>query len=234
MINIAICDDESHTLNAIAKVTESAIITCNFDAEIAIATTNQQLIYEKIKNHEIDVLFLDVDFNNNGVNGIEFALELRKQDKNFKLIFVTSHFEYAMIAYKCKTYDYILKPFDKDKVCNIIKRLMDDVSDYDLGLIKLNKDDTIRTKDILFIERNKSKATVYTKNSTYETCFSLNSIHQELPPSFVRVHRSYIVNQDRITHISKDEKSIYFEDNKCCPLGQFNLINKGSDVSWNL
>lgn len=223
MINIAICDDEAHVLKAIAKITEAAIITTELDAEINLVTTDQNEIYKNIKDHNIDVLFLDIDFNNDGLNGIDFALKLRKINKDFKLIFLTGHFEYAMLAFKCKTFDYILKPADVNKVVSILNRLKDDLSGTDLGLFKVNKDYVLRTKDILFIERNKSKATIYTKDSTYETCFSLKNMQQELPSSFVRVHRSYIVNSEQITKINKDEKAIYFADNLSCPLGQFDI-----------
>ena len=221
-MNIAICDDELPVVKAIAKITESVIISNNFDAEISLVTTEQALIYQEIKNHEIDVLFLDVDFNNNGRNGIEFGIELRKINKDFKLIFMTSHLEYVMLAYKCKTFDYISKPIDADKIYSVLKRLTTDLSECELGLLKINKDYMLRTKDILYIERNKSKATIYTKDSAYETCHSLNSLESELPNNFIRVHRSYIVNSNQISKISKENKAIYFNENLSCPLGQFN------------
>ena len=223
MIHIAICDDESEVAKSIAKFTEAAIITSEFDAEISLITTNQKEIYENIKNHDIDILFLDVDFKGAGKNGIEFALELRKVNRDFKLVFITSHFEYMMMSFECKTFGYIMKPADLEKVTNVIKRLKEDLSFGELGLLKINKDYTLRTKDILFIERNKSKATIYTKNSTYETCYSLNNLQHELPDSFVRVHRSYIVNSDQISKISRENKSIYFDENLSCPLGQFSI-----------
>ena len=219
MINICICDDEPSVLKSVAKITEAAIITTEFDAEITLLTSNQDEVYKLIKGHQIDILFLDIDFNNGGKNGIDFALDLRKENKDFKLIFITGHFEYAMLAYKCKTFDYILKPIDTNKVISIIRRLKEDFSGTKFELFKINKDYSLRAKDILFIERNKSKATVYTKDATYETCFSLNSLEHELPSSFVRVHRSYIVNSEQISKISKDEKLIYFANNINCPLG---------------
>lgn len=221
-MNIAICDDELPTLKAIAKITEAAIISNKLDAEVALATQDQEAVYERIKNHEIDVLFLDVDFNNGGINGIEFGLKLRKINKDFKLIFMTGHFEYMMLSFQCKTFDYIMKPVDNNKITAVIKRLMTDLSETELGLFKVNKDYMVRTKDILFIERNKSKATIYTKDATYETCSSLNNLEHELPNNFVRVHRSYIVNTEQISKISRESKSIYFDENLCCPLGQFN------------
>lgn len=92
MIKIGICDDEITIIKAIAKFTESAIISTDFNAEICCMTDNQSVIYEKIKNNEIDILFLDVDFHNGGKNGIDFALELRKINKDFKLIFITRSF----------------------------------------------------------------------------------------------------------------------------------------------
>lgn len=226
MIKIGICDDEIAIVKSIAKLTEAAIISTGFPAEITCATTNQETIYNMVKENELDILFLDVDFNNGGKNGIEFALDLRELNKDFKLVFTTGHFEYAFLSFKCKTFDYILKPIDVNKVVEVLTRLKSEFEESNLQLIKLNKDDLIRPKDILFIERNKSKAIVYTKDDTFETCYSLNNIENELPDSFVRVHRSYIVNQDKITRINKDEKTIYFTDNLSCPLGQFKHTNK--------
>ena len=139
-MNIAICDDELSVLKAIAKITEASIISNDFDAEVILATTNQSLILDGIKKHEIDVLFLDVDFNNGGINGIEFALELRKINKDFKLIFMTGHFEYAMLSFKCKTFDYIMKPIDNSKVTNVLNRLATELCESELGLFKVNKD----------------------------------------------------------------------------------------------
>lgn len=220
-MNIAICDDELQTLKAIAKITEASIISNNFDAEVSLVTQDQGAVYNGIRNHEIDILFLDVDFNNGGMNGIDFGLELRKINKDFKLIFMTAHFEYVMLSFKCKTFDYIMKPLDLDKITSVLNRLKADLAETELGLLKVNKDYLVRTKDILFIERNKSKATIYTKDSTYETCSSLNTLEHDLPNNFVRVHRSYIVNTDQISKVSKENKSIYFDQNLCCPLGQF-------------
>lgn len=222
MISIGICDDDTSSINYIKRLVEAGLISIDFDAEITSATTNQQDIYNMIKNREIDILFLDINFANE-TNGIEFATELRKVNKKFKLVFVTSHFEYAMLAFSCKTFDYILKPIDIDKVTYVLERLKDDLTSAHTRFIKLNKDHLIRTEDIYFIEHNKSKTTIYTKDKVYETTSSLNTITTSLPDSFIRNHRSYIINQDEICRIDKEDKLIYFNNGLSCPMG--NLLH---------
>lgn len=222
MISIGICDDNVASINYTKKLVEAGLISINFDAEIICATPNQQVIYDKIANREIDILFLDINFDNDK-NGIEFATELRKVNKKFKLVFITSHFEYAMLAFSCKTFDYILKPIDIDRITDVLTRLKDDLTSARTRFIKINKDYTIRTEDIYFIEHSKSKTTIYTKDSVYETTTSLNSIIDSLPDSFIRNHRSYIINQNEISKIDKEDKLIYFNNGSNCPIG--NLLH---------
>ena len=219
MLKIGICDDDIHSINYTKKLVESQLIALNFEADITKCTANQQEIYEEIANRNIDILFLDINFNI-GKDGITFAKELRDINKKFKLVFVTSHFEYAMLAFSCKTFDYILKPLDSEKVSLVLSRLKEDLTSAHTRLIKINKDYTLRTEDIFFIEHCKSKTTIYTKDAVYETCLSLNTIIKCLPESFIRNHRSYIVNQNEIVKIDKDSKTIYFNNGLDCPLGQ--------------
>lgn len=64
MIKIALCDDNIKSIENIAKLMESTIIQLDLDAEIITVTDNQNIIYEEIKNNNIDVLFMDIDFQN--------------------------------------------------------------------------------------------------------------------------------------------------------------------------
>lgn len=221
MIRIGLCDDEINVANSIAKILESTLINLDMDAEILLITDNQSKVISAIRNKELDVLFLDIDFKNSDKNGIKLARELRNINANFKLIFLTGHFEYSLLAFKCKTFDYILKPITSQNLGPTVKRLQLDIQNNTANFLKVNKAFTIRTDEILFIERNKSKAIVHTTNANYESCYSLNSIHQELPASFIRIHRSYIINREKIRAINKDGKVIIFENNISCPIGDY-------------
>ena len=220
MVKIGLCDDDINSLKYTSKIIEAQIISMNLDAEIVAITVDQELIKKKITNHEIDVLFLDIEFKSYGKNGITFANELRVLNKEFSLIFVTAFFEYSMLAYQCKTFGYVLKPVTIQSIAPIMLRLQSEFFQESNSFIQLNKSESIRAKDILFIERNKSKTKVYTACDTFETNYSLNNMQEFLPKDFVRVHRSYIVNQNNIQGINKNEKIILFENKLSCPLGQ--------------
>ena len=64
MIKIALCDDNLKSIENISKLMESIIIEMDMDAEITLVTDNQEKITEEMKNGNIDILFLDVDFQN--------------------------------------------------------------------------------------------------------------------------------------------------------------------------
>ena len=221
MIKIALCDDNLKSIENISKLMEAAIIELDFDAEISLVTDNQDIVYKEMKNGNIDILFLDVDFQNTGKNGVEFANELRKFNKEFYLVFLTAHFEYSLLSFKCKTFDYILKPITSSAILSIFKRFKDEFSATENKLlVNIKKGLSIRAKDILFIERKQNRTYIHTKNCTYDSSISLNNIYKTLPHDmFLRNHRSYIVNTQAISKINKRSSKVFFDKSISCPLG---------------
>lgn len=221
MIKIALCDDNLKSIENISKLMEAAIIELDFDAGITLVTDNQTSVYEEIKNGNIDILFLDVDFQNGGKNGVEFANELRKFNKNFYLVFLTAHFEYSLLSFKCKTFDYILKPITNSAITSLFKRFKDEFTATENKIfINIKKGLSIRAKDILFIERKQNRTYIHTKSCTYDSSISLNNIYKSLPQDiFLRNHRSYIVNTQAITRVNKSSSKVFFDKTLSCPMG---------------
>lgn len=224
MIKIALCDDNLKSIENISKLMESAIIELDLDAEIILVTDNQNDIYTEMKNGNIDILFLDIDFQNGGKNGVEFANELRKFNKEFYLVFLTAHFEYSLLSFKCKTFDYILKPITNSAINSIFKRFKDEFTSTENKIfVQIKKGLSIRAKDILFIERKQSRTYIHTKNFTYDSSISLNNIYKTLPKDmFLRNHRSYIVNTQAITRVNKSKSKVFFDKSISCPMGNIN------------
>lgn len=221
MIKIAICDDEISIAKTMEKDMIQLFISLDMNAEVCLVTDSQNKLMELIKDKQVDVIFLDINFKNKGENGIEFAKKLRKIDNDFFLIFTTSHPECTFHVFDCKTFDYIVKPVTIEKLTKNLKRLKTEFEDNHSHLLYLNRNTEIRINDILFIERLLTHSIVHTKDEEITCNVSLKKLILKLPPSFRQNHRSYIINTEAILKADKHNNLLKFSNNKNCPIGKY-------------
>ncbi len=222
MLNFVLCDDNVPILNKFSKMLELIFVNNDLDAKLALSTPNPHDVLDYVKNNQVDVLILDIDFKSN-ISGIDIANKIRAKNKNVYIIFATGHLEYLILAYKCKTFDYLPKPISLDNLETTILRLFDDVKATctKKGFINIdNKNTLINENLIYYIEKSKNKIIYRTHNSEYCVSSSFNKLIDKLPKNFVRCHKSYIVNIKNISSI--EDNTIYFESNKkqSCSIGQ--------------
>lgn len=225
MIRIGMCDDNLNSIKIASKLLESEIIEQDLDAEISIISSDQKEIFDAVYKNQIDVLFLDVDFKNNGKNGIDFAKDLRNIDKKFYLVFLSAHPRYLHVSLTTKIFDYLIKPINRETISDVVTRLNSEFKCNNTLFLHLNKWKVVRTDDILYIEKNSKKSIVVTKDSTYITTKSLTTLLTQLPNNFYRCHKSYILNKDKILSIDKKDGMANFAHNISCPISsQFGIV----------
>ena len=218
MINIAICDDNLDSTLTMQKILENEILKQDINAKIIIATDNQEDIIIPIKEKKIDILFLDVEFDNSQINGIEFAKKLRKYNKDFYLIFLSAHQRFVYPSLVTKVFDYLVKPTNIDNIKELISRIKDEFECKKEAFIYINKWEEIRTDDILYIEKSVNKTIIHTENDTYTCSKTLEKIEDNLPDNFIRCYRSYVINKDKIVSINTKNKSVTLKNNIICPI----------------
>ncbi len=224
MIKIGMCDDNFETIKSVQFVLESQLMQNDFEAEITVVTDNQKEIFDKIYNKEIDILFLDMDFKNSGKNGLDFARDLRDVNKEFYLIFLTAHQRYMHESFLVKVFDYIIKPTNTDVISDLVIRLKDEFKNSNALFLYLNKWITIRTDEILYIEKIGNKSQIVTKNLVETSNKTLDALLKELPNNFRKCHRSYIINENKILTLDKKEGYAYFSKKQRCPINsQFSI-----------
>lgn len=224
MIKIGMCDDNLNSIKIASKLLESEIIEQELDAEISIISSNQKEIFDAIYKKSIDVLFLDIDFKNNGKNGIDFAKDLRKINKDFFLVFLSAHQRYLHLSLITKVFDYLVKPINRDTMSNIVTRLKDEFANNNTLFLHLNKWEFVRTDNILYIVKEGKKSIVITNDNTYTTNKGLNALISELPSNFIRCHKSYILNKEKILSIDKKNGQAFFSKTISCPISsQLNI-----------
>ena len=219
MLHFVICDDNLNILDKLEKMLENIFTKNNFEAEVSFKSDNSEDILNYIKHNPSDVLLLDINLKSNKT-GLELAEEIRKIKKNAYLIFTTGHLEYAMVAYKYKTFDYIAKPITYDRLEDTIVRLFEDVSGLNKRYLRIdNKNTLVDESEIQYIKRDGMKLVFHTPSRDYDTYSSFNKFQDRLPKTYIRCHKSCIANINQIKDIEPVSSTITFKDGSSCDIG---------------
>ena len=210
MLHIAICDDESATVQSNRQIAEDCLKQCGSAGEIAAYTHSGNLLYDITEDgFFFDLILLDIEMP--GSTGMELAGKIRPFLPNVKIIFITSHVEYAIDAFELSVFRYVPKN-------DIVRRLPGAIRDA-IRLIELEEGKfyTIQTnsrlekipfKEILFIERDGKNASIVTAAGTAKVRKSLQQVYEELAAEeFIFIDRGCIVNMIHVMQV-KDGSAI--------------------------
>ncbi|HLO01738.1 MAG TPA: response regulator [Symbiobacteriaceae bacterium] len=164
------------------------------------------------------VLFLDVQMP--GPSGLAVAEALRAEPGAPQIVFATAYDDWAVEAFRLRAFDYLLKPFDPERVQETVQGLRERLAEalpaeqastmLPTGLavgavaprrLALNQDGRTLLLDpaeILCAVADDEGALVKTERAEYRTSLSLQALGERLPPAFLRVHRQYLVNSLRV------------------------------------
>ncbi|NQX81953.1 MAG: response regulator transcription factor [Flavobacteriaceae bacterium] len=180
---------------------------------------------EFLKTNNVDLIFLDIHLPK--ISGIDF---LKSVPNHPYIILTTAFSEYALESYEYNVIDYLLKPFSFQRFIQAISKLpevksnednltSDKTKDTDSILIKSGYDlIKILLKDIIYLKAVTDYIEITTTTKTYLSSYSLKEWISKLNGNvFFRVHKSYIVNTQYLTKISRN--TIYLS-NIAIPIGR--------------
>jgi len=170
---------------------------------------------ELLKSNSFDLFFIDIHLNSE--SGLKLARHIRKIP-GYELtwiVFVTSHLEYILEAFKeIHCYDYLMKPYDKSSVLNLVKRLLSPKLEgsnkseerkyifVDLNGIMAK----IYVNDIIFVEVFGKLCVIHTTKGTFNVKnLTLTRLLGLIPDNrLIQSHRSYAVNTYYISSINRN------------------------------
>ncbi len=197
MIQVAICDDIPEMTSEIERILESYNPTL-FD--ISIFFTAERFI-SSIKNTQYDFFILDIELPSS--SGINIAKEIRKQDLNVPIVFLTNFNEYMEDVFQVQTFDYILKPVTKEKLFPVVNKIIkyldleDNYLSFDYKRIAYN----LKLSNIVCFEKQKRIVIIHTTQEDFQAIMSTQELLEKLNDNFVQVHTSYIVNTKFIKEV---------------------------------
>ena len=219
MLNFVICEDSLDILDKLSNMLDEILVSHDYNGKLTLQATTADEVLEHTKNNKTDVLLLDISFDE-GISGLELAEEVRKTNRDCYIIFITGHLEYAMVAYKFKTFDYICKPITQERLEETINRLFVDINGLSKKYLRINNKNTIIDEDeIQFIKRDGMKLIFHTDSRNYEAYSSFSKLESDLPDNFIRCHKSYIANINKITNVEPSSNKIFFENQSQCYIG---------------
>ncbi len=172
---------------------------------------------ELVRQQEIDLIFLDINMPD--MLGIDFVRGMKKPPM---IIFVTAHEQYALQGFEVSAIDYLLKPVSFERFMVAAEKaygnFMSISPTYDFIFVKSEHNVIkIELKNIHYIEGYKDYVKIITTDSKpILTITTFKAMEEMLPPTFIRVHKSFIISVDKI--ISMRKGRILVKD-KYLPIG---------------
>ncbi len=200
MINTIIVDDEPLALDVLETYIEQVP-----ELNLVQRCNNALEANEALKNHEVDLMFLDIQMPQ--LTGIDFLKTLTRPPL---VIFTTAYPNYAIEGFELDAIDYLLKPISLERFMKAVNKATDQLQlqrreapaeGDDFIFVKADKK-LVRVKfsDVLYIEGLKDYVIIRMEGGKRViTLQTMKSLEEKLPPNlFKRIHRSYIVGIDKI------------------------------------
>ena len=216
MKKVIIIDDESAGLQLITEYLK------DFPELVLLGEANNGVDAVKICNEfKPDLIFLDIQMP--GLTGFEVLSHLNEIPN---IIFSTAYDSYALQAFEVHAVDYLLKPYTKERFQKAIQKLkwdneinsitplaeslLIDKQTYPERILvhKNKKLITISVSNIIRIEAYGDYSKLFTTNEVFISNYGISTLEEKLnPKSFIRVHRSSIVNLKQIKEVQRYGKT---------------------------
>lgn len=194
-MKVAICEDDKFILNKIVLNTRECLgsdcIIHPF-TEIRKLDAARDLV-------EYDIYLLDIELEDG--SGFEYAKVIRGTNKTCKITFITSHTEYSIEGYKYDVNGYLLKPFKKEDIEELLYKLSSDFTRAytPLTIVDNYKDILINLEEIEYIKKDGRKTIIYTHNDFWDVNHTLKYLLEKINKKyFFSVNRGLVINTLKI------------------------------------
>ncbi len=200
-----IVDDESLALSRLKRLLNENGI------EDITAFDNPIDALKEITKTKFDAVFLDISMPN--ITGLELADSIIQLEPKTFIIFQTAYSEFALEAYKSGGMGYLVKPIESNDIKNILEKIRNFKSSSDEQSKKIlgkrgDKLYLIDISDIYYIKADLDEVIVRIKDADAYVRRKIGDLETLLSgKNFFRVHRSYIVNVDKIKSMKSVEQS---------------------------
>lgn len=214
MDTIIVCDDDARARREVEK----QIRNWKQDLEVLCFSSGEELLEHY---RPCQAVFLDIDMD--GMNGIETGREIRKRDRETKIVYLTAYRDYVEGAFGVHAFQYLLKPADPEAISQVLEEIFrynktarkKTILDFatDQGMVCL------AAEDIYYFEYENRKIKIIMEKEAYYMPGRIGNIAQKMQPfGFSVPHQSFVVNMLHVKNIRGLQ--IFLDNQTEIPLSQ--------------
>ena len=218
-IKCIIVDDEPLAVSLLENYVEKIPFL-----ELVFSSENPIEALEFNRKNDADLVFLDIQMPE--LTGINF---MKIVGNKMKYILTTAYSEYALEGYDHNIVDYLLKPISFDRFNKSVLKarerfpLAEAIEVGHFFVKSSGHQHRINFDDVLYVESIKDYVNIKTESQEYIVLDTLKSLENQLPAKFVRVHKSFILNVDKVK--SLNSKKIIINSEQEIPIGEMYRSN---------
>ena len=221
MLELIACDDDSTITDFI-----SFFVMKNFKGLYNVATVNSchELIgMVEIKNHVPDALIMDINLKDG--NGIETVQYLQRHYPGIKVIYLTGNIQYATEIFKTNPAYFLVKPIRENELIDAISKVTREIetTKADMVFVRTGGSEIVLDrKKIMYLEScGRKLVLVMEHGERYEIYEKIDNIQERLGGTFVRSHKSYLINMRYI--VERTNYGFCLSDGTHLPISKANL-----------
>jgi len=223
---VAICDDEKRMCTELECALIDMLGKQNIKCEIDIYYTGEALCAKMEEGAHYDLIFLDIEFAKNAINGVEIGRLIREAYRNelTAIVYISWEMKYSMQLFDIRPLNFLIKPLDYVKVEQTVATylkiagLWAGAFSYKIG----HNTHKVQVKDIVYLQSDKRKLILHLADGRKEAFYgTLKDVYQEQLQrfDFIFIHASCIVNYDYIA-VAKYDEMILVDGKISLPISQ--------------
>ena len=217
MLRIAICDNNPlflEELSSLLKADERV-------GEVVVYEDAQELVSEIERKNFFDAIFMDIELGNEQ-NGIQIVKRIFKEAPQIQLVYVTGYQEkyvQQIFLSEGNLTGFLVKPVDEDLLKHYIDKICKKKEPRQVLQFSVRgKEYLIASDSVLYLESDNHRTNIHTEEQLYSVYDKLGNFISKLPDSFMRCHKSFLVNMKKIRYI--EGNLIHLQNGGCIPISK--------------
>lgn len=221
----AVCDDEQAYIRYITELAVRWAQLAGTEVEVERFPSAEAFLFRYEERKDFDVLLLDIEMA--GMDGVELARRVRRENEDVQIVFITGYTDYIAEGYEVSALHYLTKPVNEEKLFQVLTRAVGRLARNERALTLELPGETVRIalSKVRYMDVLHNYVTVHADRD-YAVKRPLGELEKELDARFFRAGRSCILNLAYIQRVTRTEVELTSGERLPLPRGQYEKLNR--------